>query len=257
MNQTFRDKTILITGASSGFGAAFAAAFAKEGARLVILARRKERLDQLAKELKDKYSTEIATIEVDITDLPEITKQLNQLPEKFATPDILINNAGLALSLNNTWETSPDDWNRMIDTNVKGILNMCSQVIPKMLKKNSGHIINVGSISSHDTYAGGAVYCATKYAVKAITDALRKELVATPLRVSMVSPGLAKTEFSVVRFAGNEQKADSIYDNIQALSAEDVAEVVMFIASRPPHVDIADVVVFPTHQASVSIIHRG
>lgn len=253
----FQDKTVLITGASSGFGAAFAQAFAREGARLVILARRMERLEQLAAELKAKYRTEVYSITVDITHASEVIKSLNGMPEKFATPDVLINNAGLSRGLQNIWETSPAEWNEMIDVNVKGILTVSSQIIPKMLKRNSGHIINIGSISGHDSYPGGGVYCATKYAVTALTDTLRKELVATPLRVSMISPGMAKTEFSMVRYQGDEKRADKVYENFQALQAEDIAEIVLFMASRPPHVNIADVIVYPTHQASVSILHRN
>lgn len=256
MTKQFKDKTVLITGASSGFGAAFAHVFAKEGAQLVVLARRKDRLDHLAEELKTQYNTDVYTIGVDITDTAETIKQLNALPEKFANPDILINNAGLALGLQNIWEAPPDQWNEMIDVNVKGILTTCSQIIPRMLKRNSGHIINVGSIAGHETYPKGGVYCATKHAVTAITETLRKELVATPIRVSLISPGLAKTEFSMVRYQGDEQKADKVYQNIQPLQAEDIAEIVLFMASRPAHVNIADVIVYPTNQASVSILHR-
>lgn len=214
-------------------------------------------LDELAKELLSKYSAETTVIEADVSDLNDIKKKLANLPEKLASPDILINNAGLVRGLDKVWETSPDGWNEMIDVNVKGILNLCSQIIPKMLKKGTGHVINVGSISSHDTYQGGGVYCATKHAVAAITDTIRKELVATPLRVSMISPGMAKTEFSIVRFAGDEKRAESVYENIQVLTAEDVADIVVFMASRPPHVNIADVIVYPTNQASVSLVHRG
>lgn len=256
MTKQFENKTVLITGASSGFGAAFAHAFAKEGAQLVILARRKERLDNLAAELKSKYNTNVQSISVDIANTHEVIKLLKELPDQFATPDILINNAGLVRGLNKIWETSPEEWNEMIDINVKGILTTCYQVIPKMLKRNSGHIINIGSISGHDSYPGGGVYCATKYAVTALTDTLRKELVATPLRVSMISPGMAKTEFSMVRYQGDEDKATKVYENFHALEAQDIAEIVLFMASRPPHVNIADVIVYPTHQASVSILHR-
>ncbi|MBA3815461.1 MAG: SDR family NAD(P)-dependent oxidoreductase [Parachlamydiaceae bacterium] len=257
MTKQFQDKTVLITGASSGFGAAFAHAFAKEGAQLVILARRKERLEELASELKTKYNTDTHLICVDIANTKEVIKQLNELPEKFATPDILINNAGLVRGLHNIWETSPDQWNEVIDINVKGILTTCFQVIPRMLKRNSGHIINIGSISGHDSYPGGGVYCATKYAVTALTDTLRKELVATPLRVSMISPGMAQTEFSKVRYKDDEKRAAKVYENFEALQADDIAEIVLFMASRPPHVNIADVIVYPTHQASVSILHRS
>lgn len=257
MGHLFKDKTVLITGASSGFGAAFAATFAAEGARLINIARRIEKLEELEKKLCSQYHTEIISLGLDVSDYDAVEKSLSQLPEKFSAPDILINNAGLVRGLNNVWETPVKDWNEMIDINVKGILNLCSLIIPKMLNKQSGHIFNISSISGHDTYPGGGVYCATKYAVRAITDSLRKELVSSPIRVSMISPGMAKTEFSLVRFSGDAQRAEKTYDQIQALSAEDIAEIVLFMASRPPHVNIADVIVYPTHQASVSIVHRG
>lgn len=257
MSQLFKDKTVLITGASSGFGAEFARSFAAEGARLIIIARRLERLKELEKKLSAQYETEIVSLCLDISNYDAVKKALSQLPEKFSAPDILINNAGMVRGLNKVWETPEKDWNEMIDINVKGILNLCSQVIPKMLQKQSGHIFNISSVSGYDTYPGGSVYCATKHAVRAITDTLRKELVSSPIRVSMISPGMAKTEFSLVRFSGDKEKAEKTYDHFKALDAKDIAEIVLFMASRPPHVNIADVVVYPTHQASVSIVHRG
>lgn len=256
MGNLFKDKTVLITGASSGFGAAFASSFAAEGARLINVARRLERLQEIEKKLRSQYGTEVISLGLDVSDYEAVEKSLSQLPEAFSVPDILINNAGMVRGLNNIWETQEKDWNEMIDINVKGILNFCSQIIPKMLKRQSGHIFNVSSISAHDTYPGGGVYCATKYAVRAITDTLRKELVSSPIRVSMISPGMAKTEFSLVRFNGDADRADKTYERIHALTAEDIAEIVLFMASRPPHVNIADVIVYPTHQASVSITHR-
>lgn len=256
MSQKFQGKTVLITGASAGFGEAFARAFASEGANIITLARRKERLDMLEKELRSQYGVDVHSIGVDVSDAHAVLECLRDLPEKFAVPDILINNAGLVKGLNRLWETPSEDWDEMIDVNVKGLLNVSSAIIPRMLKVNRGHIINVGSISGHDTYAGGGIYCATKFAVRAITDTLRKELVASPIRVSMISPGMAKTEFSLVRFSGDQAKADSVYDNFEPLLAEDIADIVIFMASRPAHVNIADVVVYPTHQASVSLVHR-
>ena len=257
MTQRFKNKTVLITGASSGFGAAFAKSFAAEGARLIIIARRYEKLKELENNLIAQFNTEIISLDIDISNYEIVKKSLSTLPEMFSFPDILINNAGMVRGLNSIWETPNDDWNEMIDTNIKGILNISSQIIPKMLIKNSGHIFNIGSVSGHDTYAGGGIYCATKHAVKALTDTLRKELVASPIRVSMISPGMAKTDFSLVRFNGDQTKADKVYENIEALTSEDIAEIVLFMASRPPHVNIADVIVYPTHQASVSILHRN
>lgn len=257
MAKKFENKTVVITGASSGFGEAFAEGFAKEGARLVNIARRKDRLDALEKRLREMYQVDVLSIQLDISDQDLVQEKLKDIPKEYSSPDFLINNAGMVRELNKTWETPWEDIDVMIDTNIKGLLYMTSHFVPAMLARNSGHIINIGSISSHDTYPGGSIYCATKYAVKAITDTLRKELVATPLRVSMISPGLAETEFSLVRFAGDKAKASSVYSGIQPLTAFDVAEIVLFIASRPPHVDIADIIIFPTNQASVSIVHRS
>lgn len=257
MSKPLHNKTVLITGASSGFGSAMAKAFAREGARLINIARRKDRLAELEKEICSKYSVDIISLAVDVSDFQKIKKSLADLPKNFAVPAVVINNAGLVKGLNNVWETPEDDWNEMIDINIKGLLNVSSQLIPRMIKANAGHIINVGSISGHDTYPGGGIYCATKYAVRALTDSLRKELVATPIRVSMISPGMAQTEFSLVRYGGDKGKADAVYNDIQALSAEDVAEIAVFMATRPTHVNIADVIVYPTNQASVSMVHRS
>lgn len=248
----FKDKTVLVTGASSGFGRAIAHSFAKEGARIIQVARRYEKLREIEKELKSKYNSEVISIELDVSQASQVKEKLKGIE----TPDILINNAGLVKGLNKAWETPSEDVDTMIDTNVKGILNLCREITPLMLAKKRGDIINIGSVSSFDTYPGGSVYCATKYAVKAITDTLRKELVATPLRVSMIAPGLAETEFSIVRFAGDKEKAKSVYADIDALTAQDIADITLFIASRAPHVNISDVIVFPTNQASVSLTHR-
>lgn len=257
MKKLFTDHIVLITGASAGFGAAMARAFAKEGAHLILLARRQDRLSELATQLSQEFGTLSHLIEADVSCEKTVEEQLKQLPAPFETPDILINNAGLVFGLNKVWETPSEDWNKMIDINVKGILNVSKQIIPKMLAKNRGHIINVGSISSHEVYPGGSIYCATKHAVKAITDALRMELVATPLKVSMISPGLAETEFSVVRFKGDKQKAKDVYQGMTPLSAEDIAETVIFMASRPSHVNIADLIILPNNQASAAIVHRN
>lgn len=256
MTNSLVGKTVFITRASSGFGAAFAHAFASQGARLVNMARRSDRLEELEKQLRKAHGCEVLSVTMDVADIDSVKYGLQHIPEPFSTPDILINNAGLVRGLDRVWEVSADDWNQMIDVNIKGVLNICSQLIPRMLECNSGHIINIGSVSSHETYPGGGVYCATKHAVKAITEALRKELVATPLRVSMISPGMAKTEFSMVRFANDQGKADAVYEGIEALTAADVADIVLFMATRPAHVNIADVIVFPTNQASVSLMHR-
>ena len=258
MNQSklYQNRTVVITGASSGFGEAMAKVFSSSGADLVLIARRQDKLNLLAQKLKQENGTSVHVLGLDITDYKSLEKSLNELPKQFYTPDLLINNAGMVRGLNTVWETNESDIDQMFDVNVKALLKISSILIPRMLKKNRGQIINVGSISGYDTYAGGGIYCATKFALRAITDTLRKELVATPIRVSMISPGMAETEFSLVRFSGDKKKADAVYDNIEALKAEDVAEIALFMATRPDHVNIADVIVCPTNQASVSLLHR-
>lgn len=258
MNQQklYQNKTVIITGASSGFGEAMAKTFSAQGADLVLIARRQDRLNLLAEKLKQENKINVHVLSIDITDHKNLEKSLNELPTHFYTPDLLINNAGMVKGLNTIWETSESDIDQMFDVNIKALLKISSILIPRMLKKNKGQIINVGSISGYDTYVGGGIYCATKFALRAITDTLRKELVTTPIRVSMISPGMAETEFSLVRFSGDKKKADAVYDSIEALKAEDVAEIALFMATRPMHVNIADVIVYPTNQASVSLLHR-
>jgi 3-hydroxy acid dehydrogenase / malonic semialdehyde reductase len=256
MKEVLKNKIVMITGASSGFGAATAKIFAREGAKLVLIARREERLNILKGELEKKYQVEICCLPLDVAHSESVIQKLGELPETFATPDVLINNAGTVRGLSNVWEVKPEEWDVMIDTNVKGVLSMCSQIIPKMLEKNQGHIINVSSVSGHAVYPGGGVYCSTKHALRALTDTLRMELVASPLRVSMISPGMSNTEFSGVRFHGDHEKAEKVYEGLDPLLPEDVAEAILFIASRPPNVSIADLIIYPTHQASVSLVHR-
>lgn len=253
----FSNTTVLITGASAGFGAATAQLFAQEGARLILTARRGEKLKKLTEELKDSYGTECLPLVFDVRDEERVRMELNALPDSFSTPDILINNAGLSRGLSKMWEVSSEEWNEMIDTNVKGLLNVTRHLLPRMLKADRGHIINVGSVSGHETYPGGGVYCASKFAVRALTDTLRMELVDSPIRVSMISPGMAKTEFSLVRFWGDEKRAEKVYEGLEPLKAEDIAEAILFIASRPPHVNIADIVMYPKSQASTTLIHRA
>jgi 3-hydroxy acid dehydrogenase/malonic semialdehyde reductase len=256
MSKLFENKIVLITGASAGFGASTAAAFAREGAHLLLMARRKDRIEALAKDLKEQYSNKTFSLVADVSNLEAVKNAFKTLPKDFEVPDILINNAGLVRGLDKIWEVKPEDWSEMIDTNLKGVLNVSSQMIPKMIKRNSGHIINIGSISGHDVYPGGGVYCATKFALRALTDTLRMELVATPLRVSLISPGMAQTEFSLVRYQGDHEKAKTVYQGFEALKPEDIAETILFAASRPPHVNVADIIVYPTNQASTMLVHR-
>lgn len=256
MAKFYLNTTVFVTGASSGFGEATARLFAKEGARLVLIARRAERLKSLAAELKKSYGTESQIVALDVSNFDKAKKAFDALKEPFLIPDILVNNAGLVRGMAKLWEVTPDEWNEMIDVNVKGVLNITRILLPKMVDVNRGHIINVGSTSGYGTYPGGGVYCATKFALRALTDTLRMELVATPIRVSLVSPGMAKTEFSEVRFNGDKEKSEKIYEGIDALTANDIAEAILFMASRPPHVNIADMIIYPTNQASPNHIHR-
>ncbi|WP_068470879.1 SDR family NAD(P)-dependent oxidoreductase [Candidatus Protochlamydia phocaeensis] len=252
----FTDTTVMITGASSGFGAETARLFAKEGARLILVARRQERLEELQRELNQRYQAESTLIVGNVADYALMAEQIQRIESRFGMPHILVNNAGLVRGMDKLWEVQPDAWNEMIDVNIKGVLTMTRQILPSMIQANRGHIINVGSISGHGTYPGGGVYCATKFAVRALTDTLRMELVATPIRVSLISPGMAETEFSNVRFYGDENKAKQVYAGITPLTALDIAEAIIFIASRPQHVNIADLILYPTNQASTTLIHR-
>jgi NADP-dependent 3-hydroxy acid dehydrogenase YdfG len=247
----------LVTGASSGIGRACAQAFAREGARLVIAARRKERLVDLAEELKEQQSIDVSSIELDVRDQPAVEKAVKNLPERWRAIDILVNNAGLSRGLDKLHEGKLDDWEEMIDTNIKGLLYVSRAVIPGMVERGRGTIINIGSIAGHEVYPGGNVYCATKHAVDALTKGLRLDLVDTPIRVCTVDPGLVQTEFSIVRFRGDERRAGAVYQNLKPLTAEDIAEAVLFCATRPPHVQVAEMIVLPTNQASTTLVHRS
>ncbi|MBA2369568.1 MAG: SDR family NAD(P)-dependent oxidoreductase [Candidatus Protochlamydia sp.] len=257
MEKLFSHATVMITGASSGFGEETARHFAKEGARLILLARRREMLEKLQRELNDLHQTHTYLIEADIRDFPLIEEKVARLHSDFGMPDILINNAGLVRGMDKLDQVNPEAWDEMIDTNIKGILTATRLILPHMMEAKKGHIINVGSISGHGTYPGGGVYCATKYAVRALTETLRMELVATPIRVSLISPGMAETEFSIVRFYGDHKQANKVYEGIEALTAVDIAEAIVFMASRPPHVNIADIILYPKNQASTTLIHRN
>ncbi len=249
---TMKGKRVLITGASSGIGRACAGVFAAEGAHLILIARRRERLDELGAELKEKYGISVETLVLDVRQRPAVEEALKGVD----AVDVLINNAGLALGMGRVQEANPDHYDAMIDTNVKGLLYVTRQMVPKMIARGRGDIINIGSIAGHEVYPGGAVYCASKHAVDALTKGLRLDVVDTALRVSSIDPGLVETEFSVVRFEGDKQKADNVYKGMEPLTGRDIADVALFIASRPPHVQIADVVIFPTAQAAATVVHR-
>jgi NADP-dependent 3-hydroxy acid dehydrogenase YdfG len=251
------NKTVFITGASSGIGEGCARKFASEGARLILNARSTDKLEALAKDLMDKYGTEIYVMPFDVRDREAASAFLSSLPDEWKSIDILINNAGLAVGVDKEHEGSLTDWDTMIDTNIKALLFMTRMVVPGMVERGYGHIINIGSIAGDAAYPGGSVYCATKAAVKALSDGLRIDLVDTPLRVTNIKPGLVETNFSVVRFYGDKDKADNVYKGIVPLTGDDIADVAYFAASAPAHMQIAEVLVMPTNQATGTIVSRG
>ena len=254
---SLKDKLVFITGASSGIGRASAMAFAAEGARLLLCARRIERLRELETELKkSNSSTNVHSVQLDVRNRREVEKTLEALPEAWKAIDILLNNAGLSRGLDTLQEGSFEDWDEMIDTNVKGLLYVTRAVVPGMIARGRGHIINIGSIAGHEVYPKGNVYCASKFAVDAITRGLRLDLVDTPLRVTAIDPGLVETEFSDVRFHGDKARAKSVYKGMEPLRPEDIAETIVWCAGRPAHVQIADLIIFPTNQASAAVVYR-
>lgn len=256
--QVLRDKIVFISGASSGIGKACAELFAKAGAHLILCARSLEKVKELAEELEGKYKIETLACKLDVQDKQLVNEMIDNLPEKWREIDILVNNAGLARGLEKLHEGNPTEWDSMIDTNVKGLLYLTRKIVPFMLENQvNGHIINIGSTAGIHAYPNGAVYCATKAAVKAISDGLRMDLVDKPIRVTNVQPGMVETNFSVVRFRGDRQKADSVYEGIKALTAEDIGNIVIYAASAPPHVQICEVTVTPTNQATGGIIYKG
>ena len=247
---------VLITGASSGIGRSCAAKFAEAGAKLLIAARRKDRIDELALNLKKKYHTDCIVVELDVRNRKTVEKVFSELPQEWQAIDILVNNAGLSRGLDKLHEGKIDDWEEMVDTNIKGLLYVSRAVIPGMVARKQGTIINIGSLAGHEVYPRGNVYAATKHAVDALTKGMRLDLVDTPVRVCTVDPGLVETEFSTVRFRGDEEKAKAVYQNFQPLSPNDVADVVVFCATRPPHVQIAELIILPTAQASTTLVYR-
>lgn len=251
----FVGRTVMVTGASSGIGLAVARAFASEGAQLVLIARRKESLDQIAKDLRNLYQTNVKCLVADVSKELEIEEALNSLPEEFAHPDFLINSAGLARGFTESWKAESKDMHAMIDTNFKGVTYVTNHVVRGMLHRNSGHIINIGSVASIEYYAKGAVYCASKAALEAYTVALRKEVVSKAIRVSLISPGMVETEFSLVRL-GTKEAAAKVYENFIPLTPEDISAQVIHIAAAPPHVNVAHIEIYPLHQASATTIYR-
>jgi len=251
------DKVVLITGASSGIGASCAYYFAQAGARLILSARRKEKLQTLADDLQQKYSTKTFLLPLDVQRPEAIGIGIAALPAEWQLIDILINNAGLSRGLDKQYTAPLQDWEEMIDTNVKGLLYMTRAIAPGMVERNRGHVINIGSIAARYTYPGGSVYCATKAAVKVLTEGLKIDLLGTPIRVTNIEPGLVETEFSGVRFRGDTDRASKVYSGMTALTPDDVADSILYAATRPAHVNISEIYLIPTDQSSGTLIHRS
>lgn len=246
----------LITGATSGFGRAIALKFAEHGWDVIITGRRENRLEDLKHLILDTYDVKVFTLSFDVRNREAVEEELNALPHFWKEIDVLVNNAGLAAGLSTIQEGDINDWEQMIDTNVKGLLYVSRTVLPWMIARKHGHVINIGSTAGKDAYANGNVYCGTKFAVDAITKSMRIDLLPHQIKVTAVNPGAAETEFSLVRFKGNAEKAKAVYNGFEALQADDIAEIVWFAASRPKHVVLNDIVVTPLAQANAMYIHR-
>lgn len=252
----FNNKWVLITGATSGFGKAIATSFAEEGAQLIIAGRRFARLKSLKNHLEQMHKTKVITYSFDIRNNEDVFKMADDLQKQNIVPDILINNAGLALGKEKIQEGLLSDWEQMIDTNIKGLLYVTRNILPMMIEKNSGHIINIGSTAGHTVYPNGNVYNATKFAVKALNEAINIDLVGTNIRCCSIDPGSAETEFSIVRFHGDKEKAKQVYEGYQALEAKDIADAVLYVCSTPAHVNIANMIIYPTAQRNVYVWHK-
>ncbi len=247
---------VLVTGATSGIGKSTAEIFAKNGHDLIITGRRKDRLDTVSKELQTNYKIKVATLNFDVRNFVEVEKAIKSLPTEFSKIDILVNNAGLAAGLSSIQNGDLSHWERMIDTNIKGLLYMTREVSKGMIERKKGHIINIGSIAGKEVYANGNVYCATKHAVDALNKGMRIDLLPHHIKVTAVNPGMVETEFSIVRFDGDEQKAKQVYSGMQPLLPEDIAETIYWVAMRPAHVNINDVIIMPAVQASATNVIR-
>lgn len=250
------NKIIVITGASSGIGQACSRLFARYGAKLILCARRQERIEHLAKELQELYGTQCLPLQLDVRDKTQVHNTLEKLPDNWQDVDILINNAGLALSSDPLQQGSLENWDTMIDTNLKGLLYVTRALLPAMLKREKGYIVNIGSIAGQEVYTNGNVYCATKYAVRALTKSLRLDLLGTPIRVTEIAPGAVETEFSEVRW-DDKEKAKAFYEDFNPLFAEDIADAAYYCITRPQHVDIAEMTIMPTAQAAAAQIYRS
>lgn len=250
------EKTVLITGASSGIGESCAYAFAREGANLILVARRENRLNEVAQKCMEEYGVSVCTVELDVRDREKTRSALTDLPDGFNKIDVLVNNAGLSRGLEPLQRGNYVNWEEMIDTNIKGLLWVSEVILPGMIERGEGLVINIASVAGRQAYPNGNVYCATKAAVRMLSETLQFDVNGTGVRVTNIDPGLVETEFSLVRFRGDEERAATVYKGYQPLSGDDVAESVIFCATRPPHVSIHDMLIMPTAQASTQVVHK-
>jgi 3-hydroxy acid dehydrogenase/malonic semialdehyde reductase len=250
------NKIVFITGASSGIGKACAELFAKERASLILAARRIGKIKNLAKKLEKEYRIKTKCIKLDVRDYDRVEKSISSLEKNWKKIDILINNAGLSRGLDKIYEGKKEDWDEMIDTNIKGLAYVTRHIVPLMVKRKTGHIINIGSTAGHEVYPGGNIYAATKFAVKALSQSTRLDVLDKAIKVTSIDPGMVETEFSLVRFRGNEERAKSVYKGLKPLTPKDVAEAVLFCSTRPNHVNINQVILTPLAQASSTQVYR-
>jgi len=249
-------KIVFITGSTAGIGEGCAHKFASQGFSLILNGRDIHKLEALKQDLVKKYNSDVFLLPFDVRDREAARKAIEGLPENWQAVGILINNAGLVLGVDKEFEVDPEEWDIMIDTNIKGLLSITRFIVPGMIARGEGHIVNIGSVAGDAAYPGGSIYCATKSAVKALSDGLRMDLVDTPLRVTNIKPGMVETHFSLTRYRGDKSKADAVYAGLKPLTAEDIAETIYFAASAPPHVQIAEVLIMPTNQASGTVTYR-
>ena len=246
-----------ITGATAGIGKATAEIFAKNGYNLIITGRRKDRLESFSQQLKNAFQIDVLLLNFDVRNISEVQVAIEQIPDKWKKIDVLVNNAGLAVGLNSIQDGILEDWERMIDTNIKGLLYITRTVAPLMIANKSGHIVNLGSIAGKEVYANGNVYCATKHAVDALSKSMRIDLLPHHIKVTAIHPGMVETEFSIVRFKGDENRAQTVYKGLEPLHAEDIAETIYWVTSRPAHVNINDLVIMPSVQANSTTVLRN
>jgi NADP-dependent 3-hydroxy acid dehydrogenase YdfG len=251
-----QNKIVFITGASSGIGKASAIAFANEGTDLIIAARRIDKLEELEIDLREKYKVDVLTIQLDVRKKMDVKKAVASLTGKWRNIDILLNIAGLARGMSKIHEGDTEHWDEMIDTNVKGLLYVSREIIPLMTERMEGHVINLGSIAGHEVYPNGNVYCASKFAVNAISKSMRVDLYDKNIRVTTIDPGMVDTEFSVIRFSGDKERAKSVYEGFICLTAQDIADTILWCAMRPPHVNISEVIIMSTAQGSTMLLNR-